>query len=123
MNKHHLDKMADLDQARLAMAKLLPNLPPPQPIEQLDERVISLPKIGCDSTALPVLEYPRSLLGRLGPLTDNFVPDAWKPAYFAQKLRLRRNAQLVRLYPLCLHAGPAEFGSADSELAWALLLC
>ena len=123
MNKHHLDKMADLNEARLAMAKLLPKLPQPRPIEQLDERGISLPKIGNDSTALPVLEYPRSLLGSLGPLTDNFAPDAWKPAYSAHKLRLRRNAQLVRLYPLCQHAGPAEFASADGVVAGALLLC
>jgi len=123
MNMHHLDKMADLDQARLAMAKLLPNLPQPRPIEQLDERGISLPKIGSDSTALPILEYPRSLLGSLGPLTDNLVPDSWKPAYCAHKLRLRRNAQLVRLYPLCQHAGPSEFGSADGVVAGALLLC
>jgi hypothetical protein len=123
MNMHHLDKMADLDQARLAIAKLLPNLPQPQPIERLDERGISLPKIGCDSTALPILEYPRSQLGSIGPLTDNLVPDTWKPAYFAHKLRLRRNAQLVRLYALCQHAGPAEFDSADGVVAGALLLC
>ena len=87
MNMHHLDKMADLDQAQLAMAKLLPKLPQPRPIEQLDERGVSLPKIGRDSTALPVLEYPRWLLGNLGPLTDNLVPDTWKPAHFAHKLR------------------------------------
>jgi hypothetical protein len=38
-------------------------------------------------------------------------------------LRLRRNAQLLRLHPLCQHAGPAEFACADGVVAGALLLC
>jgi len=115
--------MADLDQARVALVKLLPQLPQPQPIEQLDEGGVSIPKINCDSTALPVLESPQTLLANVGPLVGKFVPEAWKPAYFAYKHRLRRNAQLVRLHPLCQHSGPAQFADADGTVAGALLLC
>ena len=115
--------MADLDQARVALAKLLPHLPQPQSSEQLDEGGVSIPKINCDSIALPVLEFPQTLLANVGPLVGKFVPEAWKPAYFAYKNRLRRNAQLMRLHPLCQHSGPTQFSDADAAVAGALLLC
>jgi hypothetical protein len=74
------------------MARLRPNLPWPQPREQLDERGVSLPKISGDSTALPVLEHGRTLIANVGPLVGKFMPDAWKPTYFAHKLRLHRSS-------------------------------
>ena len=115
--------MADLDQARVALAKLLPHLPQPQPVEQLDEDGVPIPKINCESTVSPVLEYPKELITNIGPLVSKFVPESWKPAYFALKNRWRCNAQLLRLHSLCQHSGPNAFIDADGVVAGALLSC
>jgi hypothetical protein len=123
MNNFSLYKIADLNQARIAMAKLLPQIPRPRLAEQIDDCGIAMPRISSDSTALPVLEYPRSFLADFGDLTDDDVPATWKSAYAAHKLRLRRNGQLVRLHPLCQYAAPSVFAGTDGMVAGALLLC
>jgi len=122
MDNLRLDKLADLNQARLALAKLLPHLPQARLTEQLDAHNVSLPAWDNDSKALPGLEFPRALLAKVGPLVRRQVPDSWKPAFFAHKHRLRRSAQWQRFHETCVHCGLSRFEHLDPVVAGALLL-
>ena len=113
---------ANLAEALASMAKLLPRLPFPRISEQLDgDGVIHLPQIGGDNN-LPVQEHPRVIVERLRPFERRLLPDTWLVAYYGHQERCQRNAQLLRLYPLCWSEGPAGLDNIDGTVAGALLM-
>ena len=122
MNRLLLKKTANLDEARIALAKLQPHLPMPRIAEQMDTASISVPKIGGDSTAFPRLEHPLALVANLGPYIGRHMPEAWKPALAAHQLHQRRKTQWLRSNARSLYAAPSEFRQTDGVVAGLLLL-
>ena len=90
----------NLAEAQAALAKLLPHLPCPRLSEYMSCCGVALPKI-CDDKNLVFLEQPETLISSLGPFVFRKLPKQWLPAYYHHRKRLARNAQLIRLLPLC----------------------
>ena len=130
MINHH---RANLAEAHAAMERLLPHLPWPRLSEFMSICGVALPRIGNDEN-LPMIEQPEALIGNIGQFIFRKLPKQWLPAYFHHQHRLRRNAQLVRLLPLCLaaelsgdvedhHYAPDELDNdADGIVAGVILL-
>ena len=119
----NLIKMANLAEARTAWKMLQPHLPTAQIIEQITCGEIAFPKIGPDPAALPMMEHPHSVMSQLNSLTVQRLPEHWKPAYLAHKLRMRRTAQLRRLHSTCWLSNPSELADVDGVTTGLLLLC
>ena len=125
MNRFHFEKLADLAQARVALAELRPHLPWPRLSEMMNCNGVILPGIGDDHN-LPVLEQPETLVGSIPASEYRKLPQSWQPAVCYHKQRLRRNTQWVRLYPECVKSSgnvPLGWNNAvDGVVAGALLL-
>ena len=91
----------NLAEAQAALAKLLPQLPWPRLSEYMSSCGVALPKI-CDDENLVFLEQPETLVSSLSPFIYRRLPTQWLAAYHHHRKRLARNAQLIRLLPLCL---------------------
>jgi hypothetical protein len=122
MNSYNLNKLADLDEARAALEKLRPHLPLPRLSEQMSAEGLALPKVVEGSAALPVQDQPLALISGLGPLDTGSIPQAWKGAYHASQLRVRRRAQLARLLPGWQLCNPRQLADVDGVVAGLLLL-
>jgi hypothetical protein len=91
----------NLAEAQPALAKLLPHLPWPRLNEYMSSCGVALPKI-YDDENLVFLEQSETLVSSLGPFVFRKLPKQWLAAYYHHRQRIIRNAQLVRLLPLCL---------------------
>jgi hypothetical protein len=105
----------NLAEAHATLAKLLPNLAWPRLSEYMSCCDVALPRI-CDDENLVFLEQPETLISSLGPFVFRKLPKQWLPAYHHHRKRLARNAQMIRLLPLCL-AGELAGHVEDHEYA------
>jgi hypothetical protein len=118
-------KVTNLAEAQASLSKLQPYLPWPRLTEKMNFCGI-LPDVGSDTIGLPITEQPEVLVANLGPFVQSKLPVQWKAAHYFHRQRLRRNAQVQRLYPACQITGdevPADLDQgSDGVVAGMLLL-
>jgi hypothetical protein len=110
--KNNTIPTTDLAEARSSLTRLLPHLPWPKLTEKMNYCGL-LPNVGGEVAALPIVTQPEALMMEIGPWIFRKLPEQWKPAYYFNRRRLFRNAQVLRLHPACQAAGDDVLADLD----------